>query len=152
MAVAVVSLKTGRHHKSDRRRLRLLLASVIAFTTCFFRNRYTVDRRSVCNKYRPKSYDLALLTTLWVDSNRWQKHRVEVLKALSINMRNPHISMVYVQLDGTHGEAACPRLMTDLERDYKVKPTHIGKLVCAYDGDVRLSYLCLLYTSPSPRD
>lgn len=58
MAVAVVSLKTGRHHKSDRRRLRLLLASVIAFTTCFFRNCYTVDRRSVCNKYRPKSYDL----------------------------------------------------------------------------------------------
>ena len=138
MAVAVVSLKTD---KSGRRRLRLLLASVIAFTTCFFRNRYTVDRRSVCNKYRPKMYELALLTSLWVDSNRWREHRVEVLKALSINVRNPHLSVIYVQLDGTDEEAACPRLMTDLERDYKVKPTHIGKLVCAYDGDVRLSYL-----------
>ena len=94
MAVAVVSLKTD---KSDRRRLRLLLASVIAFTTCSFRNHYTVDRRSVCNKYRPKMYELALLTSLWVDSNRWRKHRVEVLKALSINVRNPHLSVIYVQ-------------------------------------------------------
>ena len=138
MAVAVVSRKTD---KSGRRRLRLLLASVTAFTTCSFRNRYTVDRRSVCNKYRPKMYELALLTSLWVDSNRWRKHRVEVLKALSINVRNPHLSVIYVQLDGTDGEAACPRLMTDLEREYKVKPAHIGKFVCAYDGDVRLSYL-----------
>jgi len=138
MAVAVVSLKTD---KSGRRRLRLLLASVIAFTTCYFRNRCTVDRMSVCNKYRPQMYELALLTSLWVDSNRWRKHRVEVLKALSINVRNPHLSVIYVQLDGTDGEAACPRLMTDLERDDKLKPTHFRKLVCAYDGDVRLSYL-----------
>ena len=134
--------KTG---KSCRGRVNLLVASVVIIiitTTHIFCKPYISDQLRVClQKYAPNDHQLALVTSLWSDSNSHQEHRAEVVKSLSINVRNRHFSVVFVQLDGANGEGGCQQLVSDLERTFKVKSMHIRKLVCAYEGDVRLSYL-----------